>query len=226
MYHDFIRFEGKIVHWPKDGNDEPMSFDGNFCVHGSFACGINMQIPDWLNTCLQTFGGTSTPSTRTFSIIDSATCRDWDDGNTSDDFYVVVYRQPCKSNGDCATGSNWGFIEIVEKAGWPDVAALQKHILDTNAGNFDTMGRSGGTETVTYHSVVNGVIKFDPRGSDVVEVNGAGEPHGGSPDWPRAAGDIVKKIGEAHYTITNPRSKQTIDVDFGNQEDPHRVLAP
>jgi len=222
-YQDFIRFEGKIVRWSKDKNEEPMSFNGNFCVHGSFACGINMQVPEWLTPCLPPFVP-SQNSHRTFLIIDSASitgsattvCKEWDDGNPSNDFYVVVYRQPCRKNSDCSIGSNWGFIEIVGKARFPDAAALHQHILNTNADNFDTMGRSGGTETVTYNSVDNGVIRFDPSGSYVVEVNGAKQPHGDSPDWPRAEGDIVNKVGEARYTITDPRTKQQFDVGFSN----------
>ena len=214
------------MHWDKDGNDEPMSFNDNFCVEGSFACGINMQIPATLTPCLQTYGGASIPSTRTFSIIDSSTCKDWDDGDPDDDIFVVVYMQPCKGGGDCKTGSNWGFIEVVTRGAAPTVADLQNQILGGNAGNFDTMGSKFGNGTFTYASLQNGVTKFDPQGSYVTEVSGVAKPHGSTPDWPRASGDVVNKTGTGRYTIERPGTTGKIEIDFSDQTDPKRVLPP
>jgi hypothetical protein len=227
---DFIRFEGKVVRWKEDKDEsqgiinEPMSFNDNFCVEGSFACGINMQIPPFLNPCLTTYGGPSIPSSRTFSIIDSSTCKDWDDGDPSTDFYVVIY---CGGN-DCKTGSswNWGFIEVVTKGTAPTVTALQAQVLASNAGNFDTMSHKF-RGTFTYASLANGVIKFDPNGSYVTDVRGVARAHGARPDWfSRASGDVVNRTGEGRYTIKHPRANETIEIDFSNKEDPKRVLPP
>lgn len=228
IFADFIRFEGKVVHWDKDGNDEPMSFNDNFCVEGSFACGINMQIPEFLRQqpCLTTFGGPSIPSSRTLSIIDSSTCKHWDDGDPATDFYVVIYRQPCKGGSDCKTGSSWGFIEVVTKGAAPTVTELQAQILGSNAGNFDTMGSKFGKGTFTYASLANGVIKFDPHGSYVTEVSGVARAYGTRPNWPRASGSVVNRTGEGRYTIKHPRASETIEIDFSNKEDPKRVLPP
>jgi hypothetical protein len=227
MFADFIRFEGKIVHWTQDGNDEPLSFNDNFCVEGSFACGINMKIPAALVPCLQTYGGLSIPSTRTFSIIDSSTCPAWNDGDPNDDIFVVVYMQPCKGGGACGTGSNWGFIEVVTRGAAPTVADLQNQILGANAGNFDTMGSKFGKGTFTYASLQNGVIKFDPQGSYVTEVGGVAKPSGTTPDWPRAAGDVINRTGIARYTIERPGTPGVkIEIDFSDQKDPKRVLPP
>jgi hypothetical protein len=223
MFADFIRFEGKVVHWKKDGNDEPMSFNDNFCVEGSFACGINMQIPKFLDPCLTTYGGLSIPSPRTFSIIDSSTCNYWDDGDPATDFYVVIYQQPCKGGSDCKT---WGFIEVVPKSAASTVTALQAQILASNTGNFDTMGSKFGRGTFTYASLANGVIKFDPHGSYVTEVSGVARAHGARADWRRASGDVVNRTGEGRYTIKHPRANETIEIDFSNKEDPKRVLPP
>jgi hypothetical protein len=226
MFADFIRFEGKVVHWDKDGNDEPMSFNDNFCVEGSFACGINMQIPPFLDKCLTMYSGASIPSSRTFSIIDSSACTDWDDGDPDNDFFVVIYKQPCNGGGDCKTGSSWGFIEVVTRGAAPTVAALQTQILGGNAGNFDTMGSTSGKGTFTYASLANGVIKFDPHGSYVTEVSGVAKPHGSSPDWPRASGDVVNRTGKGRYTIQHPRASEKIEIDFSDEKEPKRVLPP
>jgi hypothetical protein len=225
-FADFIRFEGKIVHWKKDGNDEPMSFNDNFCVEGSFACGINLQIPSFLDACLATHGGASVPAARMFSIIDSSTCKEWDDGDPGNDIFVVIYKQPCSGSGDCKAGAQWGFIEVVTRGAAPTVKDLQTQILAGNAANFDAMGSSSGHGTFTYASLTNGVIKFDPHGSYVTEVSGVAKPHGPSPNWPRAGGDVVNRTGTAKYTIQHPRAAETIEIDFSNQKDPQRVMPP
>jgi hypothetical protein len=225
-YTDFVRFEGKIVHWKKepDDQDEPLSYNDNFCVFGSFACGINLKIPDFLEKekCLQASGGITSPSTRVFQVIDSSTCKPWYDANAANDFYAIIYRQPCKQNSDCPTGSNWGFVEVVEKSVYPSVASLQADVLAKNAASFDVIGKSGGKGAMTYNSISNGVIKFDPQGSYVTEVNGVAQPHGNAPGWPRAAGGVVSEVSAGHYKITSPRTMQSIDIDFTDPENPKR----
>jgi hypothetical protein len=225
MFADFIRFEGKVVHWKVDDEDEPLSFNDNFCVTGSFACGINMKIPDFLRECMVSNASPSIPSGRQFSIIDSSTCKYWEDGDASNDIFVVVYEQPCKGGSDCGTGSKWGFIEIVTRGQAPSIKDLQNQIFaGGNAANFDTMATQFGKGVFTYASLTNGVIKFDPHGSWVTEVSGVAQPHGTAPDWPRAAGDVINRTGEGKYTIEHPRANEKMVIDFSDKRDPKRVL--
>lgn len=224
-FADFIRFEGKVVRWKMDDEDEPFSFNDNFGVTGSFACGINMKIPDFLRECMVSNASPSIPSGRQFSIIDSSTCKSWDDGDASNDIFVVVYEQPCKGDSDCGTGSKWGFIEVVTRDQAPTIKDLQDQIFaGGNAANFDMMATKFGKGVFTYESLTNGVIKFDPHGSWVTEVSGVAQPHGTKPDWPRAKGDVINRTGDGKYTIENPRTNEKMEIDFSNQKDPKRVL--
>lgn len=217
QFADFIRFEGKVVHWKADEQDEPFSFNDNFCVSGSFACGINMKIPDFLRECMVSHASVS------FSIIDSSTCKYWDDGDDDNDIFVVVYEQPCKGGGDCATGAKWGFFEVVPRAQAPTVLDLQNQILGANAANFNTMAATSGQGTFTYASLNNGVIQFDPYGSWVIDVSDVAQATGSKPDWPRAEGDVINRTGTASYSIRDPRTNEVMSIDFSNQKDPKRV---
>ncbi len=228
VWANFIRFEGKREIWKTDGDDEPRTFDHNFCVSRSFACGINLQVPAALDKCLAPSAGVETASARSMRIGDSSdklNCGLWDDANASNDFFVVLYSQPCAADGDaCGRGEQWGFIEIVPRTLFTDRAALAKAIIDGNASNFAAMGHSGGKGTNTYHSVTMGTITFDAAGSFVRSVNGVATGDSASPNWPRARGDMINRLGAYHYTITNPQLGQTILLDFSNRENPLRVL--
>jgi hypothetical protein len=224
LWSDFIRFEGKLQDWKDDDEDEPISFNDNFCVTGSFACGINMKLPLFLKDagCLVAYTGSSVPGRR-FSIIDSSTCTHWDDGDATNDIFVVVYQQPCTA-GDCGAGATWGFIEVVTREQAPTLTDLQNQILTGNTANFDAMSGKSGDGTYTYASLTNGVIKFNPHGSWVTEVAGVAQPHGSKPDWPRAEGDVVNRTGDAKYTIARPGTPEKMEIDFSNQKDPKRAL--
>ncbi|HNE39380.1 hypothetical protein [Accumulibacter sp.] len=220
----FIRFEGKVVRWKIDQEDEPMSFNDNFCVHGSFACGINLQIPDFLRACMVTHDSAALPAGRRFSLIDSANCKAWDNGDASDDFFVVVYEQTCAGSSDCAAGSQWGFIEVVPRTPAATSKDLHDQVLAANAANFDEMASKSGLGTFTYASRTNGIIKFAPHGAWVSEAGGVAQAHGALPAWPRAQGDVINRTGTASYTIRNPRTGETMSVDFSDQEKPKRAL--
>jgi hypothetical protein len=227
LWADFIRFEGRPEKWKEDGDDEPMTFDRNFCVTGNFACGIHLRIPSALSSCLVATGGIETPSPRVFWIGDSSDkdrCALWDDGDPNDDFYVILYAQPCAPAGEaCGRGSLWGFLEIVPKASFADRNALASTVLSLNAGNFDAMGRSGGRGTLTYQSMTQGKISFDPAGSFVRSSAGVAMDSSARPNWKRAEGDIINRTGQYRFTIRNPRSGQTISVDFSDRKNPKRV---
>lgn len=223
-YQHFLRFEGAAQHWKKSDNDEPMSFEGNFCVQGSFACGINMKIPEFLGSCSSPFhtGGASGPQ---FLIIDSGTCAPWnDDNNTANDFYAIVYSQGCRSPvKNCNTESSWGFVEIVRKSAWPSVDALGQHVASRNTQNFDAMRRTGGGDEVTYRSAANGDVQFDPDRSLVTAING--NRYRGDPlNWSRAVGEVINRRRDAHYTIRHPRTGQIIEIDYSNEQHPRRVF--
>jgi hypothetical protein len=200
-----------------------LSFEGNFCLQGSFACGVNMQIPGFLAGCSTAYfpGGPAGPH---FSIIDSATCAPWNDNNPANDFYAIVYSQPCGSSvSNCGNQSTWGFVEIVRASAWPSKDALGQNVASKNAANFEAMGRTGGGDEVAYKSAANGDLQFDPDRSLVTAVNG--NRYKGDPlNWARAVGDIINRTGDARYTITHPRSGQVIEIDFSNEQHPRRVF--
>ncbi|MBL8407215.1 MAG: hypothetical protein JNJ81_05340 [Candidatus Accumulibacter sp.] len=224
QFADFIRFEGKIVTWARDEEDEPMSFNDNFCVHGSFACGINMKIPDFLRACMAGSESAALPVGRQFSIIDSANCTWWDNGDATDDVFVVVYEQACKGGNGCGTGAKWGFIEVVPREQAPTRKDLHDQVLAANTANFDEMTSKSGQGTLTYASRSNGVIKFDAHGSWVSEAGGVAQAHGAVPAWPRAQGEVINRTGPASYRIRNPRTGETMHIDFSDKENPKRVL--
>jgi hypothetical protein len=223
-YQHFLRFEGAVRHWEKSDNDEPMSFEGNFCVHGSFACGINMKVPQFLDACF-TPREAAGPSGPQFRIIDSATCAPWnDDNNSANDFYAVVYIQPCGSGvNNCNNDSSWGFVEMVSKSAWPSLDGLAQHVASRNAENLAALRRSGGGDEVTYRSAANGDLQFDPDRSLVTATNG--NRYRGDPlNWSRAVGDIINRTGDAHYRIRHPRTGQIIEIDYSNEQHPRRVF--
>ncbi len=222
-YPDFLRFEGHLKRWARDKQAEPLSFEGNFCVFGSFACGINMQIPSFLEKCLTTFGDVSQPSGSNFQIIDSGKCPAWNDDDDTDDFYTVVYEQPCRPAMGCEKPNKWGFIEVVSKRAWTGMDGLAGYVKSRNAANFVAMLHSSSGETLRYLSAANGDIAFDPAASLVTALNGSASSTANPPNWPRASGDIINRVGDAHYTIKSPRQTQVYEVDFGIQEKPRRV---
>jgi hypothetical protein len=225
---DFIRFEGAVRDedpFEEDGYlHEPKFYESNFCVHSSFACGINLKMPTaFPATCMTSSDDGTGPAARRFLVIDSSTCWLWDNGDASDDFYVIVYKQPCSADG-CAGSSEWGFIEIVEKRDFPDRAALIQRVLSDNKENFDDMGGSGGDDEVTYKSVANGLVKFRPDCSCITEID-SHDADESDPDWSRASG-VVRFVDDEHFTITHPRTQQKIDIDFTDWVNPSRVLPP
>lgn len=220
LYSDLLRFEGSRKTWPRDDKDEPLSHENNLCLHKSFACGTGMVVPAVIESCITPVQ--NMPANLFF--IESDTCPAYDDQRASNDFLVVGYRQNCS-----CPGGSWGFIEIYERGYYEDLFGFAALLVQRNDDLFDKLAAADGKSPVKYHSLQYGTIEFDPEPSGtstgVLKIDAQDVPDNDYDDWPRARGGVINQVGDgAHFTITNPRTQQQIEIDLTEEEDPKRVL--
>lgn len=238
-YRDFLRFEGIVKFWDKEDEKaaQPISYDGNLCMHNGFACGLRLMVPPHIEDCLNHPPGTP----QNLSFIDSTLCPPYTEAPRlpyaeAPRFFVVVYRQPCPPDGFDDCNGPWGFIEVVNATPEQSFSEFIQATIQRNGDRFAQMltaADDDGIESISYVSWNSGIILFDPdRPSDeddatgILQLNGGPDPRADLDDWGRAEGDILTYRDDARVSIGRPLDPRKIEIDFRDAEDPKRVTPP
>ena len=204
----FIRIEGK-----KDKPGPNESFEGNLCVIGNFACGINLVVPNAINNCLVADAGTPPQ----WEFLDVKSCPAFGaDPDKRPFVFVAIYRDACPTS-DTGCTSNFGFFEAVDGDDRLTFRKFEQQTLAANPPGFIS-GMSG-----TFHTVTSAAVAFeadayerDPTKSGIVSVDGVPQPSITS--WPLASGTIING-GSAKLTIKDPYSipNSTVTLDLSDK---------
>jgi hypothetical protein len=202
----FVRFEGKMEDFGTDDGKPLKSFSPNRCVSGNFACGVRLEIPREIRTCMKS--STSNPDAPTaLKFISSADCLEYKRDNAGDDVFVAVYEGTC--NCDYKT---WGFIEVVEASSFSGgLKEYQDLLIAANKPHLGDWAKSGGNDTLTFYSVqTKRSYKFEPKNEDFGR------------DC-RACGSVVEG-DDAKFKIKNPRwPGKAIVIDYSDDMNPKRT---
>ena len=213
------------------------TFDHNLCVWNGFACGLNIVIPPALDapSCAK---AAPPPAQTEWRFIDTADCSVFTGGPRR---FVVIYRQACRGTGTgCRT--YFGFVDVVE-AGNETLAAFIARTIASNPPGFITSiavgggGSTGLPMSGLYHSSRNQDISFsaDAHQDDSDEwgirsVNGIATAD--LDDWDFAEGDslsgaaaVFSADGDGRVVMVNPATKQTLEIDLSDTDDPKRKVS-
>lgn len=208
-YTDFLRFDGVHEDWPPDDGKPLISFSKNRCVTESFACGLRLQIPGGVESCLRTAPNAVGSGLR---FIDSATCPEYRDPTPSpaDDFYLAVFSASCGATSGCQ-GGNWGFLEVAPRSAFPSLDDYAKAVIAANASHMGSWAGGKGDEEINFVQVTQGnrTLAFTPEDEDF----GA--------DC-RACGGVINHESGARFNIKHPRGGGRIFLDLNNEEKPVR----
>jgi hypothetical protein len=242
---ELIRIDGTRPDRP-----EPYpSYDQNLCVWVGFACGVNIVVPDRdgadpltgfpaVNQLLGEAGPCRSAgpdgSAPEWNFIDARRCPAY---RNAPRFFIAVYRQACPAlQRTCK--DNFGFFEVVDATAADDFEAWKRRVVAANPPGFVTSGLSlfGSGMTGTYHSARGQAIEFQAdaaggRNAGIVAVDGIAQHDLG--DWAFAEGAAplpagtqtpITSSGDGFVAIRNPRTQQTLQLDFRDAAHPKRSI--
>jgi hypothetical protein len=222
-YSDLIAFHGRRSLWKKDDDKDlqPLSFEGNMCLRGGFACGTEMQIPARAAACL--FRPVNVPAN--LSFIDTKRCEPFTE---SPRVLLVLYRQTCVAPAGCGT---WGFLEVVHREDGVTLESFAEQTIARNSGRLAAWQASAGGKTVAYVSWGQGTVLFDASNDDdaktgILMLDGGPDPRGDVSNWGRAEGEILRSTGKVRFVIGRPLDPRRIEIDLEDAYAPKRTLIP
>jgi hypothetical protein len=193
------------------------TYDHNLCVWKGFACGMNIAVPQELESCLRLHS----PARPEWRFLDTAACPFFSGVGTPTvpRLFIAVCRQGCPTG---VSGCNVGLVEVVP-AGNETFFAFADRIMTQNPPGFFS-GTSG-----TYHSARNQKISFkvDAHQEDsdewgIESVDGDEQEELG--DWDFAEGDVLNGKGDGRVTIRNSLMNRTLDLDLRDEDAPKRSI--
>jgi hypothetical protein len=206
---DVIRIEGA----GGAGTDR----DDNACVADGFACGLNIQIPDFYQNCKDA------SSTDFLMFVNSIDCF----GGIKNPFYLAIRQWSCPSVGGGGPGvppsdksriacaiieaADASHVEKDNRAAFEDFKASRQSALPS-PDSFSPNKYNSFYHTYTHHDVFFSIPSNLSDSGGILSVDGVNVL--AISDWPFADGDFISSKGDGFITVTGPISKKKLFLDF------------
>ena len=233
----FIQFRGTRQDGEGILDKDEEGLDDNLCVWQNFACGTHIRIPREFLSCLIRPPQAAPPH---WFFFDSAAARCGYSAGPA--FYLAIYLICENDVCDPLPDNNAGFLEVVDNP-TRSFADFQKQVMDGNPPGIVNLGQGclnggdcqGHYTTTTDHQLFIALRghQDDPNKTGILSVDGIAQADlfqlGLAEGFTTFDGGVtfgpppISSKGDGVITITNPNTRDTVVLNFSDQNHPCRA---